>query len=227
MYKILIFVLLIIGIATTGGGCGYTPASVGANISRNKSQDVNNSEVVKGINRLEVKKRIEEMVKAGIPPEKYIKRPFFVHVPLELREDYICPVCGKTTLYVPKEHIRLGDREEDETIKKVVVWRLGWCRRVIKKIKTQNVKLDESQFCRHCSPHTNKPLLGLIIQYPDSEKHHSIYGVDEEDCQMVLDFFDGLDVFIAWGDSHDYVIKFTQCLDRLEELLGVKVDIKE
>ena len=73
---------------------------------------------------------------------------------------YICPKCSEKTLYE-------RDKFENgyEIIEKVL-YDIGACREMVKKIKGINVSLDESQYCRKCSPNVTNPQLCLTTKIP-------------------------------------------------------------
>lgn len=92
------------------------------------------------------------------------------------------------------------------------------CRRVVKEITNPKVELDESQFCKKCSPAQAKPQLGLVIHYPDQSEPHRVWGVSLDDLRLLQEFFAGKDRHVT---DNDQEVAMKDCKARLEKLLGV------
>lgn len=159
------------------------------------------------------------------------------------RIDYVCPTCGEKTLYAYDaqgfNHTPTSESDDPnvvflsylahlESIAKntksrsmchVVYFDLGHSRRLIPWIKKLDIELDESQFCKHCSPNIEEPKIGLIIRYPDQPQPHHVWGVTWKDISMLKE--------VSKGKTSDGDRALINYLDRLEELLGVTLDDTE
>jgi hypothetical protein len=115
---------------------------------------------------------------------------------------YGCPACGDTTFYNPPE----GDEVYDASVFK----------ESLKRITKIDVKLDESQFCKKCSPEITSPEYGLIVKYGKDAKPHTTYNITADDITLLYEFSEGK------KEHKTYFGKFPmeKYKARLEELLG-------
>jgi hypothetical protein len=82
--------------------------------------------------------------------------------PAKNRLDYLCPKCGERTLYEYNESAENGLLET--SVAKMVRSEIATCRRELEPLRRalgDAVSLDESQFCRKCSPDITTPRLVL------------------------------------------------------------------
>ena len=82
------------------------------------------------------------------------------------------------------------------------------------------ITLDESQFCRKCSPKVTAPKLVLHISY-NGEKARDIENIEPGDLRLLHDFLSGK---VLTNDDHGCASPLKNSLPRLQELLDVKVD---
>jgi hypothetical protein len=85
------------------------------------------------------------------------------------------------------------------------------------------VELDESQFCKKCSPDVVAPSLVLVVRHPGQKEPHRFARVNLNDLQMLVEFLAGE---VKHKDSYETVTPLADYLKRLEELLGVKLEAK-
>jgi hypothetical protein len=83
--------------------------------------------------------------------------------------------------------------------------------------------LDESQFCKNCSPNIKKPELCFEIKYSDENKVHKTCGINEKDMQLVTEFLSRSKVHSSFNDSEEPLKNYVK---RLEELLDIKINEK-
>ncbi len=124
------------------------------------------------------------------------------------RADYVCPKCGERTLY-------------EQGMAGIVEWQLPACRRELAELKKatgEAAALDESQFCRKCSPDAKEPKLALNLKYQGGQKS-SVAGVTPMDIRLVREFLTGK--MVHQGEQ-DRETAMKDHLPRLKELLGVK-----
>lgn len=82
-------------------------------------------------------------------------------------------------------------------------------------------QLDESQFCRQCSPEIKEPKLILNLQLVGDTAPRRIEGVTAFDLQLLDQFLRGADKIDVGQDRERALRDF---LPRLQELLGVKAE---
>ena len=128
-----------------------------------------------------------------------------------VRTDYVCPTCGEKTLYA------FDDTVDDPNAfqRTLLANELESCRRAVQKINGFDIELDESQFCKVCSPDIESPQLGLVVRHPDKPEPHRVWGVSEIDLTIIKAYADGRIKKEGMADV---------CIARLEELLGVKLE---
>jgi len=126
--------------------------------------------------------------------------------------DYVCPKCGEKTEYAL-------NRGEGRGLTSQVAWDLPTCRRLVKELPVAWVELDESQYCRKCSPDVTKPQLVLIVRMPELKEPQKTAGVGPADLQLLKEFLSGSDRHDE-GASGESPMK--NHLARVEQLLGVK-----
>jgi hypothetical protein len=141
---------------------------------------------------------------------------------------YICPICGGETLYGSdsyaigkKEYIRnrMGYFEPKFFNYKAyaIVYRELYISRIaVQKVKGINISLDESEFCKHCSPYATNPSLNLLVNINGEANTTTIPNVTYADIQLLRKFLNGdLDGDYNGRPMADYV-------ERIKELLGIK-----
>ena len=129
------------------------------------------------------------------------------------RTDYVCPSCGERTQY----------SEDDARTARFLNSGLESCRHHFKGIAElvgDAVTLDESQFCRSCSPDVDAPKLVLMIDYVDGEPK-VIAGVSPVDLQMICEFLSGDRTHSGPRGS---TMPLKDQLPRLQKLLGVRIE---
>ena len=135
------------------------------------------------------------------------------------RFDYVCPACGEKTLYV----MDTADEEARRQFQNVA-WKfrdMETLRRLTQQIDKLDVRLDELEFCTHCSSKTESPKVALVIQYPDQPKPIWVWDVTPNDLLMLKAFADGQ---LKYKNQQDFEAALKKNLPRLEELLGVKTE---
>ena len=96
------------------------------------------------------------------------------------------------------------------------------CRREFDELAkvTDRVTLDESPFCRKCSPDVETPKLSLTSKYLGGEPQ-VVAGVNPNDLRILRELFAGKVVHITFNDAEQ---PLKDQLPRLQELLGVKTE---
>ena len=131
------------------------------------------------------------------------------------RVEYVCPVCGEKTLYANNKN----NMNDNYRVISLIDRDLPVCRTTIKKIKGIKIELDETQFCKKCSPKIKEPQLGMVVYY-ESDKPYCVWGVSENDILLLSEFFSGSDKHQS-DYGQEYPLK--DSIERLEQLLGVSI----
>jgi len=119
------------------------------------------------------------------------------------RVEFVCPECSEKTLYAQNE------------------WHaheLSQCRRLVTQIPALDVSLDASQFCAKCNPSIDKPVLSLVVRYPDREQPCRTDGIKPLDLELLKLLLEGKD---RYRDIQDRETALQDYLPRLHELLGI------
>jgi ribosomal protein L37AE/L43A len=122
------------------------------------------------------------------------------------RAEYICPVCGEMTLYP------LYNNEVDN---------ISYYSSLVKKIKKIDVKLDESQMCKKCSPNAKPRNLCLIVKLKNAKnpQSHRTYDITENDINLLYEYSEGMkEHSTEFGN-----VPLSNYKNRLEELLGITI----
>jgi hypothetical protein len=133
---------------------------------------------------------------------------------------YICPKCGERTVYD-------GDTPTVKEVKAevigVVAKEIASCRREFAELRKvagdTTMSLDESQFCRKCSPNVTEPKLVLYFSYQG--KPREIKDISRDDLQILREFFAGRPLKENGATSKK---QLEHRRHRLEQLLGVKLE---
>jgi hypothetical protein len=126
------------------------------------------------------------------------------------RTEYICPKCNEKTIYA-------------SDLAEFVYIDIQACRSYMKYFKGINAKLDESQFCKKCSPDVKKPELCFEILYDDEKKLHISCGITNIDMQLVSEFLSGSKIHSTFNGSEEPLKDY---VNRLEKLLDIKITDK-
>ena len=126
----------------------------------------------------------------------------------ELKDKYICPVCGEKTLY---NRNKCGE----------IVSYIENCRTLADSIGSAGITLDESQYCKYCSPDIKTPTLCIDVMYPNDTNVYRTCPVTSEDLMLIREFLKGDD---KHKTDNDGKIPMKNYLSRLEQLLGVAVE---
>ena len=180
-------------------GCsrsGDSPPAPRTAVTVSSVRSMSKSDIEKMLGRLERRKA----------PKPQMGAMCYEAVSVLTRPEYVCPTCGEKTLYA-KDRAPLVSAE------------LEACRReleIVKKSTKLALALDESAFCKHCSPDVDKPQLGLTITYADGASH-SASPITRTDLFIVRDFLKGELSYTGYTED-TYPLKAN--LPRLRELLG-------
>jgi hypothetical protein len=147
------------------------------------------------------------------------RKPFigamcYARVAIPETSEYICPKCGEKTLY-PRE----SKQPDNLNTIMMVHYELEQCRRQVKQIAQLAVELDGSQFCKKCSPNTQKPQLILVIHFPGEQNVHHYTGVTSASIYQLAEF---LRISNDCNDLTNDAGKRPHCIEQINTILGSK-----
>lgn len=185
-------------------GCNFKKGSTnifGGNISPD--------DTVKGtFKRSAIKEKLEALANSPAPDE--LKPGAMCYAPRQERAniDYVCPVCGEKTLYA-------------ESTGWFIEYDLPKCRMFADSIPAINLRLDESQFCKKCSPGVNNPRLCIFYKLADDTQETHICNISVDDLKIMKEFMQGKEKHSTFNDGEEAMRDF---LPRLQELFGIKIE---
>jgi predicted RNA-binding Zn-ribbon protein involved in translation (DUF1610 family) len=122
------------------------------------------------------------------------------------RAEYLCPACGEKTFYPSGQARHLS-------------FALPRCRLLAARLATLlECRLDESTFCRRCTPDAAAPVLHLVIRYGTTEREHRAGVNGYSDLAVLIDFLEGKTVH---RNAYDGEEALKEHIPLLERLLGV------
>ncbi|MGD0093953.1 MAG: hypothetical protein ABSE73_28930 [Planctomycetota bacterium] len=203
-----VLVLILAGCGSKGRDRFAEPVPIGAKAEEKASPS-----------RSELEKRLEVLARSEAPTN--LKPGAMCYTPAPTPESlaYVCPKCGEKTVYAFSQ----SDTDWWKTVD-AVQWELPDCRDRVKEIKVLQLELDESQFCKKCSPDVKKPQLVLVVRHPGEAQPHRCAGVNHGDLRIIADFLEGKTKGI-WDNEGEYPLK--KHTKRLGELLGLKPPLAE
>jgi hypothetical protein len=159
------------------------------------------------LNKAELRKMLAMIEKAKVPEPKMGAMCYSIAAPPPTMS-YVCPLCEEKTLYTDD-----------------VVWKwsfkLDSCRRLFKELPNrETMTLDESSFCKKCTPGTNAPALKLQIRF-DNDSTNTVSNLTDDDLRLLSGFLSGK---LDYPTFNAGTGALKDKLPRLRELLGIKED---
>lgn len=206
MWYILVISILFIGLLI-GTGC-----KISSDKNKNKIEIVNmnnnpNDSFPSVFTKSEIEKLLKDLSKSNPKNLEFMGAMCYEMAGPPERAEYVCPICGEKTLYT-----------EDYTM--MISYDLQSIRDNATKLEEINCKLDESQFCKSCSPEVTEPKLCLIVKLKD-EAEHKTCGIEKEDLVLIDEFLHG---DIVHKDFYDAEIPLKQYIPRIGELIGIDIE---
>ncbi len=176
--------------------------------------------VDRGAARVDIARKLAKLA-ASKPPTKLSPGAmcYEVMAPPD-RAEYVCPDCGEKTLYATKGQDATPDAAAAIA---AMQWQLEGCRRLARQIRGLDLTLDESAFCRKCTPAGKNPRLSLVVRYADTAKPHRADGISANDLVLIKEFLAGKDKHKSEADWESPLKKH---LPRLQFLLGFEPEQK-
>lgn len=159
------------------------------------------------LNKAELRKMLATIEKTKAPEQKMGAMCYSIAMPPPTLP-YVCSVCGEKTLYTND-----------------VVWKwsftLDTCRRLFKDLpKRETMTLDESSFCKKCTPGTNAPTLKLLIRF-DNGTTNTVSDITDNDLRLLGGFLSGK---LDYPTFNAGTGALKDKLPRLRQILGIKED---
>lgn len=203
-----IIAIAVLGIGTIIGliSCKGT---VGCNSANNNTENTPQKpmdSIIGTLTRKQIIERLEVLAKKPVPETLSQGAMCYKTAATPSRIEYVCPVCGEKTLYNDDTGFWLN-REISE------------CRSLATSIKGINLQLDESRYCKKCSPDTKEePYLCIKTSFEGEDKAHEVCGICADDLQYIYNFLAGKATF---SDDYDFETPLKDKMERIAYLLGI------
>jgi hypothetical protein len=158
------------------GGFSQNTSAQKDTISNDPS--ISPNDTIRGVfSRKEIKEKLRKLSETEVPIDLTPGAMCYKMAGSPERAEYICPVCGTKTLYTINTE--------------AITHEIPSCRFLVSDLKSINIKLDESQFCKKCNPKTKNPELCIEIKYNDESEKHKTCNISSFDLQLVHEFLKG------------------------------------
>jgi len=175
----------------------------------------------KNVKRADIQQRLQKLADSKPPAVNKTGAMCYSTAAPPQKVQYICPKCGEKTLYTLAKENEEGS---DWRLNNFIEYELDFCRREAKAIKGISLSLDESQFCKKCTPDLKSPKLAVVVNYEGEKKPHRVEGITRSDLQLIAEFLSGSDVHT---DEYDCETPLKKHVKRLSELLGVDIKLEK
>ncbi len=167
--------------------------------------------IKKPLSRQALKQKLENLANKPVPAKLESGAMCYKMASPPNRVEYICPVCHEKTLYSDESGYFLNANLES-------------CRSLAAKLTAINCHLDETQFCKKCSPEiVGLPELCIETQYAEEGQKNRVCGITHDDLEILRDFLDGK---VVYKDDYDNENPLKEKLSRISTLLGIELDKK-
>jgi hypothetical protein len=204
MWYIFIIIISTAGIIFGAYSCNFKNSKTSI-----LGNDISPDDTIKGsCKRSAIKEKLEVLAKTPAPTD--LKQGAMCYTVVNTSDStyYSCPKCGEKTLYT-KNAGRFVQRE------------LPGCRSMANTLSEINLTLDESQYCKKCSPDIVSPQLCMTYKLSDDTSETNICGIDSDDLEIMKEFLQGTEKHEA-GQGREVPLK--DYLPRLQQLFGIKIE---
>ena len=164
------------------------------------------NDTIKGVfSRKEIKEKLNKLAKTEVPIDLTPGAMCYKMAGPPDRAEYVCPICGTKTLY------------KNDTWE--ITREIPACRSIISDLKAIDIKLDESQFCKKCSPKNKEPQLCIELKYIDETEKHKTCNISSTDLRLVSEFLKGKNKHL--GETGDET-PLKDYMDRIKAILDIK-----
>jgi len=181
---------------------------------------LNQNDTIKGMfSRKQIDQKLEYLAKTPAPVKMAFGAECYkIAIINRAVNEYVCPVCGEKTIYKKNK-----DEDNFDYIDHILNKEIPSCRLELEKIKGINIKLDEKQFCSHCSPAIENPKLNLLVNIAGQTDTTIVSNISPMDIRLIREFLDGK---LVHQDDYDFESPLKDNIDRIKELMGVKKNWK-
>lgn len=218
-YLLVAFAVLVLLAVLAGCGAKEKPAAT-------KPDDATPVPTVKdasadknALTREQLVQRLRDLAKSEPPKTLAFGAECYKTASLPTSNSHVCSKCGQTTLHALPDAASEAARAAVWQIQLVLDRELPACRRTIKEIVGLTAELDDTQFCKKCSPDAAKPQLVLVVRVPGQTEPQRTAGVTANDLRLIKEFLAGSAKHVG---AQDMETPLKNHLPRLEQLLGVK-----
>lgn len=174
-----------------------------------KHADTQKKVQVKPMKRLsseDIRSQLKILSMKSIPKDIEIRGAmcYDVAMPPE-RVEYVCPKDGSKTIYTTE-------------MVEFIEYQLPAIRSLAETMPSVSVTVDESEFCKKCSPNIKIPQVSMTIHF--SDRTHTVKGISLRDIKIMYAFLSGND---RYKDEYDAETALQDLIPRLEQLLGVTI----
>lgn len=173
----------------------------------------NSPQITKKLTREQIAQRLKKLKESPAPTNLRPAAMCYKMAATPDRIEYICPVCGERTLYSSQAS---GNYQQVTLVREDI----PECRQLVKSITGLSLSIDESEFCRKCSPRVGSPAMTLIIRYPGEKEPRQVKGISAQDLTLISEFLSGKNRHEGERGSETPLVDY---IPRLLELLGVTV----
>lgn len=216
MWYFLTAIVLLIGIIFSSGlmSCN-TKAPSEKNLNTNLGSFSGTNDTIKAMfSKKQIDEKLKHLAETPAPTKlsfgaECYKMAYTDHSIYE----YICPECGEKTVYSKKKN------PEKAYFIQHIEKDINLCRREVQKVSGINIKLDESQFCKHCRPQKDDPVMCLLVNIAGQSETTKVCNIDSKDIQLIQEFLS--DKLVHTGEQ-DEETPLVNNIVRIKELLGIK-----
>ncbi len=174
-----------------------------------KHADTQKKVQVKPMKRLsseEIRSKLKILSMKSVPNDIEIRGAmcYDMAMPPE-RVEYVCSKDGSKTIYTTE-------------MVEFIEYQLPAIRSLAESMPSISVVIDETEFCKKCSPTVKDPQLIMTVLY--SDRSHRVKGITVRDITIMHDFLSGKD---RYKDEFDAETALKDCIPRLEQLLGITI----
>jgi hypothetical protein len=178
----------------------------GSALSKGSKSDSSAIAETKSSQRDDIRQRLQKLTDSKAPKIRKVYAMCYATLISKENFEYVCPKCGEKTVF----EYGFGFAKELEA-----------CRRAVKTIKKLKIELDESQFCRKCSPDVKEPYLVLLVYYKGEEEPYRAKGIGLSDIVLIKEFLSGSRKHV---DVYGRVTPLKKYSKNLSRILGVEIE---
>lgn len=204
-----IIILIVVSVVFVLGITGCFTKNSNGTSAYTDSTATSTFDTIKGpVSKSEIRERLIELSKSIGPARLNQGAMCYEMSAPPNRYEYVCPKCGEKTLYT-------SDHSLAETASEIENYRQS-----VSGMNGLDITLDESQFCKKCSPDIKNPALYINIKYVDDAQVHKVCCVTQTDFSLMYEFLCGSKVHRLFNETE---VPLKDYLDRLQTLFDISI----